>query len=120
MIKPRSDGRYKLVPTMQAIFANATAASADDDGLKAAKRREVEQRIAMRDHRLIDIEESDAVMDEVFGMLKSELLGIPARVSRELDLRQKVEREIDDALNRAADRLAKRAAELRTTGKMGT
>ncbi|TIL59256.1 MAG: hypothetical protein E5Y79_16095 [Mesorhizobium sp.] len=105
---------------MQAIFANATAASADDDGLKAAKRREVEQRIAMRDHRLIDIEESDAVMDEVFGMLKSELLGIPARVSRELDLRQKVEREIDDALNRAADRLAKRAAELRTTGKMGT
>lgn len=88
-----------------------------DTDLRQARQREIEQRMAIRDARLIAIEEHDAVFDEAIGMLKSELLGLPARISRRRDLRGRIESEIDGVLNRAADRFEQATQDLRATGR---
>jgi hypothetical protein len=79
-----------------------------------ARTREIEQRIAERDGRLIDLEEHEAVLDEIVGTLKAGLVGLPASVTRDLELRAKIETAVDGILTDASARLAKRGEELRS------
>jgi hypothetical protein len=65
---------------------------------------------------LIDIDEHDALVDEGFGLLKTALSGLPARITRDLVLRRKIEDEINGALSATADRFAERAEVLRASG----
>jgi hypothetical protein len=46
------------------------SAAASDNDLRAVRRREIEQRMAIRDRELIGIVEHDAVFDEAFGMIE--------------------------------------------------
>jgi hypothetical protein len=87
-----------------------------DGRLRDARAREVELRIAEREHRLIDIVEHESVLVEVLGIVTTALDGLPARVTRDLGLRAVIEGEINAALNRAADRAEERARELKATG----
>ena len=112
-------GSYPLVGVVQGYIkflkdeerkSTKTAAASRKD---EARTREIEQRIAERDRRLIDLEEHDAVLDEVVGTIKASFVGLPARVTRDLDLRAKIEAEVDDVFRSAAARLAQRGAELR-------
>ncbi|TIM09152.1 hypothetical protein [Mesorhizobium sp.] len=122
VLKRKARGQYDPCECVQAFVGWKTrteVAKQSDvrDTLREAREREIAQRIAIKDHRLIDLAEHDAICDEVFGALKSELLGLPARTTRDLDLRQKLEIEINGALNRTSDRIAKAAAELGATGQ---
>jgi hypothetical protein len=56
------------------------------------------------------VAESLAIFSEVFGALKAALDGLPARCSRDLELRQKIQGELNDVLTRAADHFEKLAA----------
>jgi hypothetical protein len=114
-------GLYRLAESVQAYVAWRLAAERGDRrrGGKAADRvqelraREIEQRIGLRDRTLIRIEDHDAIFDEAFGMLKAELIGLPARITRDLAARRSLETEIDGALNRAAKRFEQKSAKLR-------
>jgi hypothetical protein len=48
-------------------------------------------------------------MAELAGMVRSELAGLPARLTRIIDERQKIEAEIDGVLTRLAERAAHKA-----------
>jgi hypothetical protein len=72
--------------------------------INEARARSLEMKNARLDRSLIDIDEHDAILDEAFGMLKAELIGLPARITRDHALRRKIEAEVDGALNRLADR----------------
>src|SRR4051812_27114194 len=62
--------------------------------LRLARAREVEVRTAERERRLIDTNEALNAIDEVLGTFLAELAGLPARVTRDLYLRTKLENEI--------------------------
>lgn len=70
--------------------------------VRDARAREIELRIAEREKRLIEITDMEEVIDEFSGMLRAELSGLPARVTRDLVLRRTIERAIDDILTRLA------------------
>jgi len=67
-----------------------------------ARTREIELRIAERQRDLIPQEDARAVIGEMAAMLKAEFVGLPARVTRDLDLRRTLEQEVDDSFARLA------------------
>lgn len=90
---------------------------AAENRVREARAREIEIRNAERDHRLIELTEAMAVTDEIVGMLRSEIIGLPARVTRDRQLRARLDAEILDTLNRASTRLAERGRVLRASGE---
>jgi len=73
--------------------------------LQELRAQEISLRIAEKTRELIPMDDAVGSIDLIFGTLKSELIGIPARVSRDLLWRKKIEIELDEALNRACDRI---------------
>lgn len=75
--------------------------SAADIGLKAARQREVELRIARQEGRLVEMEDVEAVVSSIFGTLRAELSGLPAAVTRDLKLREEIEKVLNGAFARS-------------------
>ena len=87
-------------------------------GLRAARQREIEVRIAEREHRLIETEEAMAIVEEIVDTYQAEFGGLPARVTRDIPLRQKVEAEVDASLTRVSKLFRRREAQIRATGSI--
>lgn len=77
-----------------------------------ARARQLEIENARRDGQLCELSEAIEFVDDVIGPLKSELQGFAARITRDLELRQKIEIEINGVLARASDRAAAEGAAL--------
>lgn len=121
-IERAEKGRYLLVACVQGYIrflkdeerrSSKTAASSRKDD---ARTREIELRIAEREHRLVDVEESEAIVSEIIGMIRSGLAGLPARVTRDVALRRKLKSEIDGLLSKCAARADEAAASVRASG----
>ena len=95
-----------------------TAPSAARERLIEARARSIELQNEEREHKLIDADEAIGALDEIVGIFRSEMDGLPARLTRDLDERKIVEDAVNAIGNRAADKLAQRAAELRTNGSI--
>jgi hypothetical protein len=122
VIERRADGRFDqdaarvaYVRWLRAEDRRAVRTEADGR-LRDARAREVELRIAEREHRLIDMVEHESVLAEVVGIVTTALDGLPARITRDLSLRAVIEAECTATLNRAAAVADARAAELKRTG----
>ena len=89
---------------------------AADSHLREARAREIEVRTAERLGKLVAVEEFDAMIDELCGVFRTELSGLPARVTRDVMLRRTIEREINGILNRIADVAEANAARLEAAG----
>lgn len=85
----------------------ATSVSVAEDRVRNARAQEIELRIAREDGQLIELAEHDAIFDEAFGVLSSRLFGVPAEVTRDLDLRRLIEGKIDAALTACSEVFAK-------------
>jgi hypothetical protein len=122
--KPKAKDKYSLVGCVQGYvrFLKDEKRKGQtvqaESRLKDVRTREVELRIAERENRLIDTEEHEAVLAEILGIINSGLSGFPARITRDMPLRQKIETELDDILRRAADRCDQRCKELRDSGAL--
>lgn len=119
VIPPAVGGRY---PAQQAVLGYVNwlksedrrgAKAAAENGLRAARQREVELRIAREEGRLVDMEDVEAVVAHVFGTLRAELSGVPAAVSRDRSVRASVEQAINGALSRCSGRIAEACEALR-------
>lgn len=77
--------------------------SAAANRVSDARAREVELRIAERERRLVELSEMIALADKLVGMFRAELSGLPARVTRDLQIRRTIETAINDILDRIAD-----------------
>jgi phage terminase Nu1 subunit (DNA packaging protein) len=91
--------------------------SASASRVQDARAREIDLKIAEREGRLIDAVEHRDLFAESFGIIKSGLDSIPARVTRDMALRRKIETEIDDVLRRAADRFEQAARDPALAGE---
>jgi hypothetical protein len=87
--------------------------SAAASRVQIARAREIELRTAEREKFLIRTDEAMAVLDEIVGSLVSEASGIPARVTADIELRNKIETALHDLFARASDRLNERASAVR-------
>lgn len=86
--------------------------------LRETKTREVEQRIAARDARLIDVVETKDVVSEAIDELRDETRTLPASIANPT-IRARVEGELADIFARVETQLAKVMGRLRATRKAG-
>ena len=86
--------------------------SAADSRVRDARALEIELRISERSRDLIPLEDALADMAEFAAAVRSELAGLPARLTRIMDERQKIESEVDGVLTRLSERAAQKAAAL--------
>ena len=92
----------------------ATRTSAQER-VAAARAAEIEQRTAVRNRELIPIEESLQAMQILVGIVVSEAETVPARVTRDMALRRKIE----DAIRDMRSRIAAALRDQRTAIKSG-
>ena len=90
-----------------AAFSGPDAESAFTD----AKTRLLQLRIQEREGTLIALDEALVHLDAVIGLFRTLLGGLPARCTRDLQVRRTMETAIDQMLNECADEAARRAKE---------
>lgn len=79
-----------------------------------ARTREIELRIAERKRDLIPQEDAKAVVAQLTAMVKAEFTGLPARMTRDMAERRRLENEIDASFERIADALESAKSALAT------
>ncbi len=77
-----------------------------------ARATEIELRNAKRIGEIIEMDEAISVVDEVVGSIITALQALPARVTRDLALRRRIEQEIDQIRSAVCDKLKMQQAQL--------
>lgn len=115
-------GRYKLEPLVQGYIRflkdeeRRTSRVQADSGLKAARQREVELRIAEREGRLVELDEIKAVFVHVMATVRAELNGLPAAVTRDAKLRDEIESYMNGAFARSNSKFQEACGILQSGG----
>jgi DNA-binding transcriptional MerR regulator len=117
---PKADRRgvVQLVGAVQGYLRylkddeRRSAKSAADSRVRDARALEIELRIAERSRDLIPLEDALADMAEFAAAIRSELAGLPARLTRIMDERHRIETEVDGVLARLSERAAEKATAL--------
>jgi hypothetical protein len=91
--------------------------SPEDARWRAARARELELRIAQRENKLISIDEANGALENLIGLCLTELSGLPAAVTRDLAIRQAIEKQIFVMRKRIAERLEQQARSLGEHGR---
>lgn len=99
------------VKSETARLAKSTATGADR--LKEVKAKREELKLAREERELVPLADALFAMDQVAGTLALEVNNIPARHTRDLDERDRLQAEIDAVLQTVADRVAERGTALR-------
>lgn len=121
-IPPAIRGRYQMVGVVQGYIKSLTdekrsqSRNEHENRIRDARAREIELRIAEKDGVLIDLEEHEAVLDEIVGMFREATGGLPARLTRDPVKRREIEDQVNELLSDIAARLDKRSRELRESG----
>jgi hypothetical protein len=111
VVPPIDKGKVPLVGFVQGYvryLREEAHRSTQTQGVTEVQREraaEIRQRREAKAGTLVPRDEAFAVVNEVIGGLASDLAGLPAAISRDREVRQRVKRAIDGILNRAADRI---------------
>lgn len=103
--------RYRLVDVVEGYVTflkddeRRSSLAQSESGLKAARQREVELRIAEREREVVPRDEAEAAMDLVVGKVNAEMNGLAARVTRDIEMRTKIETEVHASLKRISEAL---------------
>jgi len=115
--------KWDVVATFQGVLrymrdeSRRTSKSAVESRVREARAREIELRTARAAGELCRTEEAIITVDDIIGGLRSDLSGLAAMVTRDLDSRAKIDEALDGILNRASARLELHAGSLRESGK---
>ncbi len=118
-VKSHGRGQWPLSEAVRAVLAQARE-SREPDQLSAArarairaKARQTEIALARQERELIPVDEVLSAFDTVLGGVVSALNGLPARVTRDMEIRRKIEAEIHAARVGMAKDMQAAAAKLR-------
>jgi len=95
-----------------------TSKSAAESRVREARAKEIELRNAVHLRELVPIEDAQAALDLVVGKVGEELGGLAARVTRDMELRRKIEAEIHGAQKRIAEGLGASANFIEKGGEL--
>lgn len=107
--------RYALVDVVQGYIRfrddadRRATKTASATRISDARAREIELRTAIREGHLIDLDEAVEAVEDLVGLLRSELSGLPARCTRDLQVRRTIETARNDILDRIADLATQKA-----------
>jgi phage terminase Nu1 subunit (DNA packaging protein) len=87
-----------------------------DEKLKTAKAAREELKLGLEERTLMPTEEAIAVLDDIVGTIRADMAGVPARLTRDMALRGRMETEIDAVFGRAADSFERQESTLRPRG----
>lgn len=122
-IKKEARGKYRLDTVVKGVIAHYEALLQDATKQSAANRasdartRETEIRIAERTRKLIPLIEAQEAIAELAALPVTEFNALPARLSRDLDDRKKIQAEIDAIFRKLSDFAEQKSAALRTGGE---
>jgi hypothetical protein len=83
--------------------------TAADSRVRDARAREIELRNLENEKRLCEVEDVNGLVDEMVGTFRSELAGLSARVTRDLQFRRTIDQALNDILRRIADAFNEKA-----------
>jgi hypothetical protein len=121
-LQKQGKNEYALVGVVRGVIAYYEDLQAKNSKTAAANRateartREIELRIRERQRDLIPMEDAKAVVGEMAALVRAEFQGLPARYTREMQDRRKLEQEIDGAFERLSRRAAEAVRALETGG----
>lgn len=87
-----------------------------DSRVRDARAREIELRIAERERDLIPIDDAKAEIAAFVTETRAEIVGMGARITRDMELRRQIDTECDGILTRLADRAEKASHALEVEG----
>jgi hypothetical protein len=114
--------RFHLVDVVQGYikFRNSedrrSSKTAADSRVRDARAHEIELRVAIKMRDLMRHDEHVEILDEVVGLFRSELSGLPARVTRDLHERVRIEQAVNEILDRISSRATNAAQRLAAPG----
>ena len=100
LVVPLVHGAMKYMQEQIEKASKSAAASRATD----ARTREIELRIAERAKELIPLDDALRVVSEVVQMTRAEFAGLPARFTRDLTERRRLEQDIDGCFERLANK----------------
>ena len=106
-------GRYRVVDVVQGYIrflkdeARRSTKTASHNRLQDIRTRKEELAVAQTERALVPLVEAMTLVDEVAGAVVARINAIPARLTRNIEQREQLQREVDDALTEVADRIAK-------------
>lgn len=118
-LKKLAHGKFELVPSVQAYFAYQTEVAVSrvktpDNPVEIERVRRLKRENDEAERNLIKVDEAEAVLSAIIGPIQTELGFIPAQVTDDLEIRDRIENEIDKVLNSIATRFRKIGQSLRT------
>lgn len=105
-IKKVAKDQYRIVDVVQGHInylkdenrkATKTAAASR---VQDARATEIELRVARETNQMVDIDELDAILTDYVGAFRSDLSGVPAASTRDLALREIIEKNLNEAIER--------------------
>ena len=87
--------------------------------VRDARAEEIMLRVGLKSGDLMEHAEHIAILDEVVGLFRSELSGLPARLTRDLQERGRIEQAVYDILERISARAAEAAKNIPAPGSSG-
>lgn len=115
----RSRGVYSLAGVVQGYIAflkdedRAGTKTAAESGVKRARELEIMQRVRERAGDLIPAKSASEALDDIIGLVLSELDGLPARFTRDMKIRRALEAKLDDLRARIIASLDEKIVALR-------
>ena len=103
-----SDGVQGYIAFLEDCHEKARPTATDDE-LRAERARKLRLENDCTEGKLVEIDEAFNAIDVGFGAVRVGMAAVPARVTRDLELRQKIEDEINRALTAVAEELESRA-----------
>ncbi len=119
-IEKQGRGKYGLVSVVRGSLAyyddllSKATKTAAGNRVTEARATEIELRTAERLRKLIPIEDAIAEHDILIAAVREQMDGIPARATRDLELRRKIEAEVNAAKEKIAKALTAAGKAART------
>jgi hypothetical protein len=119
-VQKQGKNEYALVAVVRGVIAYYEDLQAKNGKTAAANRateartREIELRIQERQRDLIPLEDARAVVSEMAALVRAEFQGLPARYTRDMQDRRKLEQDIDGSFERLSRRAEEAARALET------
>jgi hypothetical protein len=116
VLKQEANGKFDLDQTRQCYIRHLRERrpkSGADEQWRAARAREIEVRTAEREGRLIAVGDSLAAQDVLCGVVVEKLVGLPARHTRDVGERQRLDDLVFTIHTEIANEMARIGAALR-------
>lgn len=112
VFETKGRGKYPMVPCIHAYIRHLKEENktqtrvAGDNRLRDARAKEIELRVAKSDRSIIDLSEAQDIVDKMAGAFLQSMVGLPARITRNVNERKRIENICDKVRKKLADRFA--------------